>query len=402
MERVMPEQARELLLAEIAPVTDSINLPLLSALGGVTAHAIDAPLDNPPFDRSALDGFAFRSSETAAASPQAPKRFRVVAVIYAGDRFDGGLAAGEAVKIMTGAPIPPEADCVLGKEQVCIEDGGAYAAVMGPVSKHENIIFQGEDVQKGNILFPAGTILKSAHLGVLASMGFDHVEVRRPLHIGLFCTGDEIVPPGRALPPGKIYNSNETLLMARLKELGFSAETLPQMTDDADQVARMIEKRIDKLDLLITTGAASVGDRDIFHEVYAKLGVRRIFNRLQSRPGQAVLCGIYQNKPLLCLSGNPFAAILAFELLARPALAKMAGREDIALQCRKAILNTPFSKKAGTRRFVRAKLADGQVTLPDGNTSGRLFSFADCNCFVDVPVDTETLRQGEEVDILLC
>jgi molybdopterin molybdotransferase len=273
---------------------------------------------------------------------------------------------------------------------------------MGPVSKHENIVFRGEDVQKGALLFPAGTILKSTHLGVLASMGFDRVEVRRPLNIGLFCNGDEIVPPGQPLPPGKIYNSNETLLMSRLKELGFSAVALPQMGDDADQVARMIEDRIDGFDLLVTTGAVSVGDKDIFHEVFAKLGVRRIFNRLQSRPGQAVLGGMYQNKLLLCLSGNPFAAILAFELLARPVLAKMTGRDDIALQYRRAVLNTPFSKKAGTRRFVRAKLADGQVTLPGGNTSGRLFSFADCNCFVDVPVDTETLRQGEEVDILLC
>jgi molybdopterin molybdotransferase len=401
MERVMPEQARELLLAEIAPVTGSVVLPLSSALGGVIMCAINAPMDNPPFDRSALDGFAFCSGETTAASPQAPARFKVAAVIYAGDRFDGSLASGEAVKIMTGASIPPGTDCVLGKEQVGIEDGGDYVTVMGSVAKHENVIFRGEDIQKGAPVFPAGTMLKSAHLGVLASMGFDRVEVRRPLNIGLFCAGDEIVPPGQPLPPGKIYNSNETLLMARLKELGFSAEALPQMGDDADRVARMIEERIHKLDILITTGAASVGDKDIFHEVFAKLGVRRIFSRLQSRPGQAVLCGIYQNKPLLCLSGNPFAAILAFELLARPALAKMTGRSDIAFQYRRAILDTPFSKKAGTRRFVRAKRADGRVTLPGGNTSGRLFSFADCNCFVDVPVDTETLKQGEEVDILL-
>jgi molybdopterin molybdotransferase len=403
MESIMPELARELLLAETEPVTGSVVVPLMAALGGVTVREIYAPEDNPPFDRSALDGFAFRSAETAAASARNPARFRLSGVIYAGDAGGEGPGPGEAVKIMTGAPIPPGADCVLGKESVRTEDGGAKdgaVTVTGPVAKHDNVIFRGEDIKKGALLFPAGTVLKSAHLGVLASMGFDTAEIRRPVSIGLFCTGDEIVPPGAPLLPGKIYSSNETLIASRLKELGFSAEVLPHMGDDADKTAQAIEKHIAGFDLLVTTGAVSVGDKDIFHEVFAKLGVRRIFSRLRTRPGQAVLCGKYQNALLICLSGNPFAAILAFELLVRPVLAKMAGSGGI--QYRRAILGTPFSKKAGIRRFVRAKLADGRVTLPGGNTSGRLFTFADCNCFADIPSDTETLNPGDEVDILLC
>jgi molybdopterin molybdotransferase len=400
MESIMPEQARELLLAETSVVSGSVAVPLMSALGGVTAREIYAPQDNPPFDRSALDGFAFRSGETAAASGEVPARFKVSGVIYAGDRGGNSLDTGEAVKIMTGAPIPPGADCVLGKERVRIEGGGEYAAVAEPVAKYDNVIFQGEDIKKGELLFPAGTVLKSAHLGVLASTGFDKAEIRRPLSIGLFCTGDEIVPPGTPLLPGKIYNSNETLIASRLKELGFSAEVLPQMGDDADRAARVIAERIDGFDLLVTTGAVSVGDKDIFHEVFAKLGVRRIFSRLRTRPGQAVLGGMYKNKLLICLSGNPFAAILAFELLVRPVLAKMSGCGGI--QYRRAVLDTPFTKKAGIRRFVRAKLAGGRVTLPGGNTSGRLFTFADCNCFVDVPSDTTILKPGDEVNILLC
>jgi molybdopterin molybdotransferase len=398
MESVMPELARELLLAETEPVAESVVVPLMSALGGVTAHEIYAPQDNPPFDRSALDGFAFRSGETAAASVRTPARFRLSGVIYAGDSGGEGPGPGEAVKIMTGAPIPPGADCVLGKESVRTD--GGEVMVTGPVAKHDNVIFRGEDIKEGTLLFPAGTVLKSAHLGVLASMGFDKAEIRRPVKIGLFCTGDELVPPGVSLPPGKIYNSNETLIASRLKELGFSAEVLPQMGDDADKAAQVIETHIAGFDLLVTTGAVSVGDKDIFHEVFAKLGVQRIFSRLRTRPGQAVLCGKYKNKLLICLSGNPFAAILAFELLVRPVLAKMSGGGGI--QYRKAILGSPFTKKAGIRRFVRAKFADGCVTLPGGNTSGRLFTFADCNCFADIPADTETLKPGDEVDILLC
>jgi molybdopterin molybdotransferase len=397
MESLMPEKARELLLAETEPVTGTVVVPLMAALGGVTVRNVYARMDSPPFDRSALDGFAFRSAETGEASEGVPVRFKVAGVVYAGDRGGGGPGPGEAVKIMTGAPIPQDADCVLGKERVRVEDG--WAVITGPITKHDNVIFRGEDIQKGMLLFPAETVLKSTHLGVLASEGFDRTEIRRPLNIGLFCTGDEIVPPGSPLLPGKIYNSNETLLASRLKELGFSAEVLPQMGDDADRAARVIEDRISGFDLLLTTGAVSVGDKDIFHEVFAKLGVRRIFSRLQTRPGQAVLCGTYKGKLLVCLSGNPFAALLSFELLVRPVLAKMAGCGG-PRYC-KAVLDTPFSKKAGIRRFVRAKLDSGRVTLPGGNTSGRLFTFADCNCFVDVPAETEVLQPGDEADVLL-
>jgi molybdopterin molybdotransferase len=401
MERVAPEKARELILSETAVVTESVTVPLLSALDGVTEHAVYAPLDNPPFDRSALDGFAFRSADTVGASK--PARLRVAGTIYAGGWLDRVLLPGEAVKIMTGAPVPPGADCILGKENVRVEQGpdGDYAVISFPVAQAENYIFRGEDIKQGELLFPAGTILKSGHLGVLAMMGFAHMEIKRPLKIGLFCTGDEIIPPGQPLSPGKIYNSNETLLASRIRELGFSADVLAQTGDDVDEAARLIDANIDRFDFLVTTGAVSVGDKDIFHEVFTKLGVRRIFYRLTSRPGNAALCGVYKNKPLFCLSGNPFAAILSFELLVRPALAKMSGRSDIDLHYRKAILDTPITKKAGTRRFIRARHNDGHAALSGGNSSGQLFSFAGCNCFVDAPADAETLHQGAKVDILL-
>jgi molybdopterin molybdotransferase len=403
MERVTPEQARALILAETDVVSGSVTVPLLSARGGVTVSALYAPLDNPPFARSPLDGFAFRSADTSAASAQTRARLKVVKTLHAGDWYDGVIAPGEAVKIMTGAPIPEGADAVLGKENVRSENGaeGNYAVITRTVGAYENYVFQGEDIQKGELLFPAGTYVTSGHLGVLASMGFETVDIRRPLKIGLLCTGDEIVPPGQPLPKGKIYNSNETLLASRLEECGFSAERLPQTGDDAERVARILAERIGDFDFLITTGAVSVGDKDIFHEVFAKLGVRRVFYRLASRPGNAALCGVYQNKLLFCLSGNPFAALLSFELLVRPAIARMTGRVGLDIQRRKAILDTPFSKQAGMRRFVRAKLDDGHITLPGGNTSGQLFSFAGCDCFLDAPTDTETLNPGDEVDILL-
>jgi molybdopterin molybdotransferase len=403
MERITPEYARELLLAETAPIEEAVDAPLLEALGGVTACAVYAPQDNPPFDRSPLDGFALRSADTAPLRDDpAPVRLAVKTVIYAGDWFDGVVGPGEAAKIMTGAPIPRGADCVIGKEDAREEQTahGNYAYITKPLARHDNYVFQGEDIPKGSLLFPAGVVLTSAHLGVLASMGLATVRVKRPVRIGLLCTGDEIVPPGAALPKGKIYNSNEILLASRLRELGFEATTLRQTGDDAEAVSRLLAERADDFDVMITTGAVSVGDKDIFHAVFAHLGVRRVFYRLASRPGNAALCGVYKDTPLLCLSGNPFAAILSFELLARPVLAKMSGRPCVDVRRGKAVLDTPFSKEAGMRRFIRAKQAGGRVSMPGGNSSGQLFSFVDCDCFVDVPAETTVLNKGEEVAIL--
>jgi molybdopterin molybdotransferase len=277
-------------------------------------------------------------------------------------------------------------------------DGAGGILVSAPVNRGENYVRRGEDIRKGQRLAAEGTRLNFASLGVLASMGLRDVSVRRLPAVGLLCTGDELVKAGVPLPAGKIYGSNETLLEARLRELGFTPAVLGVGADDAGAVASKIEAAIGGLDALITTGAVSVGEKDIFHEVFALLGAERLFWRMNTKPGGAMLCGIYRGKPLLCLSGNPFAALTGFEVIARPVLDRLSGGRGAA--ARQRVRSGEDIEAKGVRRFMRARTGNGEACLGDSHLSGQLFSLAGCNCLLDVPANT-TVRAGDELDALM-
>ncbi|AEF86269.1 molybdopterin biosynthesis protein MoeA [Treponema primitia ZAS-2] len=405
MEWISLEKAQELILSKTSPIEEIQRLPLNKALGFIAGETIHAPMDNPPFDRSPLDGFALRSGDTPTASADKPVRLRITGVVYAGGVFERPLVPGEAVRIMTGAAMPLGADCMVPLEDVRTEAGELL--VFRPVKAQENYVFRGEDIPKGEPLVQEGEWLGAVHLGLLASMGMDTVPVLRAPRIGLLCTGDELTPAGQPLAPGKIYSSNDTMLSARLEEFGFHARLLPAMADDAATVAARIAAEAGNLDMFITTGAVSVGDKDIMPEVFTLLGAEQLFWRVAFKPGSAVLCGVYRNTLLLCLSGNPFASFTSFELLARPALAKLARRRDLETRRILARLKDPFLKKSPTRRFIRAKLTEPEnrdlpfVSLPEGHSSGQIRSLLGCNCFVDIPAQSTALNEGSEVEVVL-
>jgi molybdopterin molybdotransferase len=399
MERVALETALELVLARVRPIRETIELPLSRALGLVAGEAVFAPLDNPPFDRSPLDGFALRSEDARAASKEGPVRLNVRGVVFSGAVFDGEIKPGEAAKIMTGAMIPPGCDCVVPFEQTREENGGVL--IFEPLEHYQNYIFRGEDIQKGQILVPAGERLGCVHLAILAAMGLQTLKVLRPPKIGLLCTGDELSPAGKELPPGRIYESNGVLLSCRLRELGFNAEIFPVMADNAAAVSAEIARRMDTLDIFISTGGVGAGDRDIFHEVFKLLGAERLFWRMNFKPGGTVLCGVFREKLLLCLSGNPFACFTAFELLARPVLAALSSRSDLTTRRTRVLLKNSFPKKSGQRRFIRARIEGGKARLPEKSASGQLYSFLGCNGLLDIPAGTGVLEAGIEAEALI-
>jgi molybdopterin molybdotransferase len=368
----------------------------------VTGETIHAPIDNPPFDKSPLDGFALRSADAANASEAAPVRLRVTGVVYAGSVYNASLEPGVALKIMTGAPMPAGTDAMLPKENV--REEGGEVLIFHPVKTRENYIFRGEDIQKGQPLIREGEQLDFVRLGLLAGMGFDTVPVFRPPEIGILCTGDELVPPGNPLPPGKIYNNNGILLSARLEELGFRPQLLPIQKDEPEAAAATIAKAMDSLDILITTGAVSVGDKDIMRDVLTLLGAEQLFWRMNFKPGSAILCGVDRGKLLICLSGNPFAAMTCLELLVRPVLAKLSRRPNLETRRLQARLKNPFPKKSGARRFIRARLETESglplVTLPEDHSSGHIHSLLDCNCFVDIPALSGALSTGSIVEVV--
>ena len=391
MEGITFERAIELLTANAAEIFDAEEVSLIESVGRVAAENYFATFDNPPFNRSPLDGYALKSSDT-------PGKFKIIGEECAGDFFSGEIKSGEALRIMTGAAIPSGSDCVIRQEDVKVD--GENIFVPYALKHHENFCFAGEDIKSGALLVEKNSKLTAAHIAVLASQGVAHVKVYRQPKIAIASTGDELLQPGEKISAGKIYNSNLFLLAARLIELGFAPKILGNLPDDADACAEKIFALRDEIDLLITTGGVSVGKKDIMHDVVKKIG-RRIFWRVMMKPGAPVLgwtCGKFLG---VALSGNPFAALATFELLVRPVLAKLSRREEIFCKRGRGILADDFPKKSLGRRFIRAKFDGEKIFLPRRHESGSLYSAVDCNCLVDIPAGSEKLSAGAEVEIIL-
>ena len=388
------EQAVARITAPLSPLGMEL-LPLPEALGRTLASDMTAPLDQPPFDRSPLDGYALRSADLAGASPQHPAVLTVTETLYAGDAPRRPLEPGQAVRIMTGAMLPPGCDCVVAQEDTNQENPVAVYAALPP---GKNYVYQGEDYRAGSLLLRGGVRLDAAALGLLAGAGITEVPVRRRPKVGLLTTGDEVVEAGQPLPAGKIYGSNRMLLSARLRELGFEARAAHQ-GDSPAAVAEAMAELLADCDALITTGGVSVGDRDIFHQALPLLGAQRVFWKVDLKPGTPAMYSTWQDKPILSLSGNPFAAFTTFELLARPLLAALAGEE--MPRWGEGVLDTPFPKASPRRRFIRGRYKDGHITLPEGHASGMLSSLVGCNCLVELPAGSPSAKAGTQVRILL-
>ena len=390
------EEAVALMTTPLSPLGPE-TLSLEQALGLTLAADVSAPQDQPPFDRSPLDGYALRSTDTTGACREHPAVLEVVDTLYAGDEAKIPVKPGQAIRIMTGAMLPSGCDCVVPQEET---DRGNPVSVFAARKPFQNYVYQGEDYRKGTRLLKKGARLDAAALGVLASAGLTEVEVRRRPRVGLLTTGDEVVSPGSPLPPGKIYGSNQILLAARLAELGFETETAHR-GDDPAAVADAMENMLKNCDLLVTTGGVSVGDKDIFHQALPLLGAEQVFWRVDLKPGTPAMYSVYQGKPILSLSGNPFAAFTTFELLARPLLATLSGEEGLRLRQTEGVLGTPFPKASPKRRFIRGRYEEGQITLPEGHSSGMLASLVGCNCLVELPAGSPPAEPGTRVTVWL-
>ena len=384
------EAAIEILTENVNQIEDVEEIELLEAVGRVVAEDVIANFDNPPFDRSPLDGYAINSEQT-------PGKFKIVDEECAGDFFDGELQSGEALRIMTGAAMPKGSDCVIRQEDV--EVVGDELTVPYQLKHYENYCFAGEDIKSGNLLVTKDQTLNAAHIAVLASQGFIKIKVKRQPRITIASTGDELLMPGDVLMPGKIYNSNLYFMAARLKQLGFNVNILGILKDDAQHIVNIINQHKNNTDLFITTGGVSVGKKDIMHEVVDKVG-KKLFWRVTMKPGAPVIGYKVDDMLGIALSGNPFAAYATFELITRPVLAKLSG-QDVMYHRSEGVLMDDFSKESKGRRFIRAHYSNGEIRLPEQHASGSLFSMASCNAFVDIPAGTDKLSKGTKVAVVI-
>ena len=361
------------------------NVGLDEACGRIAAAPLCARMDQPPFDRSPLDGYALHSADTAGAGEMTPKALPVVMKLYAGDAPTAELPVGCAARIMTGAPLPAGADCVLMQEQT---DGGEETVrIYAELSHNANVVFRGEDIAAGALVAEAGTVLTPAHLGVLA-------------------TGSELLAPGESWVPGKIYDANGIQNAARLRQLGFVVRRR-HCSDDPARIAAELEELLTGCDAVITSGGVSVGQKDYLPVVLEMLGARSIFAGVAQKPGSPMLAAEVEGKLVFCLSGNPFAAAATLEQYAIPALLRAAGRQEEAciLPRTRRTLTTGFSKPSKGNRYLRARASGGTVAIPgEGNTeahsSGSLSAMIGCNSLVELPAGSGPVEPGEEVEVL--
>lgn len=394
------EQAVEKLIQNLRPLHKTITVSLFDALHCYLAEDLHAQVSVPAFNRSAMDGYAIKAALSKGVTKEAPLKLKVIAELAAGASDQTDLHQAHAVRIMTGAPIPDGFDAVVRQEDT--DEGIDEVEIYTAVALHTNYGKIGEDIRQGELVIAKHTRLTPIHLGMIASVGISKIEVFQPLKVGLISTGSELIHPGETLKYGQIYNSNHFVLAARLQELGIKLVFAKQLPDDTSAVCREIEQYMSEVDMIITTGGVSVGKKDIMHDVIKGSGAKQLFWRINMQPGTPMLASTYQEKLILSLSGNPFAALTTFELVVRPICAAFMQTEAIIPRRKSAILMTDFPKASKKRRFVRAYYEDGEVSLiTPRHASSVLSSMLGCNCFIDIAEGSPGLKKGMSVRVVL-
>ena len=405
MEGISVEQAMEQILQYTPVINETEEVELNKAGGRILTQDMVAEFNNPPFDRSPVDGYACKAEDLAGASSEHPVKLKVMEEIDAGQYSERVVESGQAVRIMTGAAIPKGCDCCIFQEDT--DYGEETVEIYREVKQWDNYCFAGEDFKKGTTLLKKGTHIGYVEAAVLAGMGAAKVPVYRRPKVVLLTTGDEVVEPGNPLPAGKIYNSNMTMLSARMMELGIEPFYMEAVKDNPQVMAEKIKEIAEQADMIITTGGVSVGKKDIMHESIRLIDAERIFWRVNMKPGMPTLFSVYGNAsggkvPVISLSGNPFGVAVTIELLIRPALEKMMQNPAIGLKEVTGVMADDFVKGIKGRRFIRAYWENGRFHLPNGlHSNGVLSSMAGCNCLIDTKTmedkESKSLKTGDKV-----
>jgi molybdopterin molybdotransferase len=388
-------------LGRARPLTaDSVSLD--KALGRTLARDIRARESIPPFAKATMDGYAVRAADTRPEEGAASVHLRVIEDLPAGRVSRSAIGPGQAVRIMTGAPLPMGADAVVMVEDT--EKAGDSVRLTSAVDPGENTGRAGEDVEKGELVLERGALVGPAAVGMLAALGYASVPVvRRPV-VHIIATGDEIVEPGRKARPGQIRNSNGHALLALALQAGAEAAYLGIARDRSSSLGAKIGKARGS-EILILSGGVSVGDYDLVKDQLKSLGVRPVFWQVRIKPGKPVFFGVRGRQLVFGLPGNPTSAMVTFHLFVRPVLDGMLGRREPGPRSGKAVLDQEIDLESGRMQFLRGALvSDGPqlrvAPYPD-QKSGVLKSMVRSRVLIVVPADVTRVAKGQEVDILI-
>lgn len=394
------EEAQKIVLAAAQPLGLE-KVGLVESLGRVLGEDIIAPRDNPPWDNSAMDGFAVRSEDLAQEHAIAkPVVLRVIEDVPAGKVARKSVGVGEAIRIMTGAPVPKGANAVVKVEDT--EHTPDSVTIFKPEPRGSNIRPQGEDVRKGDCIIPKGTQLRPAEVGMLAILAKSFILVHQRPRVAVLSTGDELADLDERFDEDKIINSNSYGLAAAVQEAG----GIPILLGIARDTPAALKEKIShglNADILVLSGGVSMGDYDFTKAVFQELGAEMNFWKLAIRPGQPLAFGKIQGKLAFGLPGNPVSSMVTFEQLVRPAMLRMTGHRSYGRPVLQAVFQEKFSKRTDRRHFLRGILTreDGvlKVRTTGDQGSGILTSMVKANCLIDIPQAVERLNPGDTVQV---
>jgi molybdenum cofactor synthesis domain-containing protein len=399
-------------LDRVAPLPP-VRLPIAAVRGRVAAEDVTAREAIPPFANTAVDGFAVRAGDTAGATADRPATLTIVETVAAGAATDRPVGPGEAVRIMTGAPIPSGADAVVMVEHTSLADDDAIVLVRQPVASGDAVRPAGDDVEVGDLVLATGTILNAGHIGVLASLGVTELAVYPSARVGVLSTGDELVVGDAPLAPGQIRDSNRPTLVALLDEAGCDAVDLGLVADDKAAIAAAIERGVAECDAICTSGGVSMGEHDYIKVVLDELGDMR-WMQVAIRPAKPFAFGVLRTEaddrsiPVFGLPGNPVSSMVSFELFGRPALRRMMGHSssDLDRLTVRAVVDEPLRRHPdGKTHFARVSVgygSDGRFHARSAGAQGshQLTAMAGAGGLAILP-DGDGAVVGDEVDVVL-
>ena len=384
-------EALKLLLDDLSEIGETEEVPLDEALGRVLAEDVISPIDNPPFDRSAVDGYALRAEDTFQAREYSPVELKVIDEITAGEESRAKVEPGTAVKLMTGAKMPEGANAVLMQEMA--EREGDIIRVLRPVAPGQNVAFAGEDVKKGEVVLKKGQVLRPQDLALLKSLGFKTIKVKRKPRVGIIITGDELIEEfdEEALKGGKILESNSVMLTGLVRQYFGEPVFYGVIPDDEKAVGEAIEKAKAENDLVLVTGGSAFGDRDFAHRF-----IKLLFHGTTIKPGRPIGYG----ERVFIMSGYPVAVFTQFHLYVKHALAKLVGARNYEVRVR-ARLTERVSSQLGRYEFVKVWYENGEARPIKKKGSGIISSLVESNGYLVIPEDSEGHLEGDVILVVL-
>ena len=395
------DEALKTILEKI-PFKGMEKIPISQALGRVLMEDIIAKRSNPPMDNSAMDGYALISTDISSATPENPVRLNMIDEVAAGYTANKTLEKGQAIRIMTGAPIPNGADSVIMQEDT--EKDGDYILVKDKTEVEENIRLAGEDVKEGETVIRKGVTITPAHIGMMAVAGKASIFVSQRPSVAILSTGDELVDLDEVPTGPCIYNSNGYMLEAQIRSAGGIPCYMGIATDDEKDLMEKFESAL-KCDIVVSSGGVSVGDYDLVKASLKKMGQDMLFWKVSMKPGKPLAFGKINDKPVFGLPGNPVSSYVSFEQFARPAIKKMMGATDLNRKTVQARLTKSIKKKAGRLHFLTSIVSwkDGEPTVTPAQEqgSGILKSTVYANGLLIFPLEESAISEGEMVTVQL-